>query len=71
MVSGPLALPEGGMELTFQGTVATEYVVERSSDLVSWTRLTIVVVTADGPHRLIDSTTPPPLRSFYRVRPLP
>ena len=62
-----LKLRDGKVDLTFRGIPGRTYVIQRSTNLATWTTLATVTATADGRITFTDPSPPQP-SGYYRAQ---
>jgi hypothetical protein len=62
-----LNVHDGVVDLTFRGIPGRSYLIQRSTNLTTWTTLATVTAAADGKIRFTD-TTPPQPSGYYRTQ---
>jgi len=62
-----LRLRDGMVDLTFRGVPGRSYIIQRSTDLASWTTIARVTAAADGRIDFTDDSPPQP-SGYYRTQ---
>jgi hypothetical protein len=68
VLSAPAAMPEGGFQLSLEGTPNLTYAIDTSTNLVDWAFLKTIECT-DGRLTITDPTATNAVSRFYRARP--
>jgi hypothetical protein len=66
-LSIPVISPAGQLRCGLTGAPGTQYIIQQSTNLITWGSLTSVVVGASGTSEFTDSAAPGPSRKFYRA----